>query len=451
MYPVTKMLAPPPPGLEPVPGDSGLPYIGYALDYMRDPIKAYDKRFHRHGPVSWFRFAGRPWVVLIGPDAVGAALQNRDRALQSGPGWRALIGPFFDRGLMLMDGDEHTAHRRIMAKAFTRDRLALYTDAMHPSIERTLDTWVPGDGFRAYPALKELTLSLATEIFMGGAEGSSDQEMQEVNRAFIGCVQAATAIVRYPLPGSRWRKGIQGRKRLEAFFRRYLPARRAAEGNDIFSVFCHVESEDGERFSDDDVVNHMIFLMMAAHDTSTITLSTAMQYLGQYPEWQERCREESEALGTATPGFAQLDDLTALDLVIKECQRLVTPVPGVVRRAGADTEILGHFIPKGTLVNVGVHYSHHMAELWPDPERFDPERFAPERREDRVHPHAWTPFGGGVHRCLGQHFSGAEIKSVLHHLLLRYEWDVPADYVAPMNFTSLPFPDDGGPINLRAR
>jgi len=102
-------------------------------------------------------------------------------------------------------------------------------------------------------------------------------------------------------------------------------------------------------------------------------------------------------------------------------------------------------------VNVGVHYSHHMAELWPDPERFDPERFAPERREDRVHPHAWTPFGGGVHRCLGQHFSGAEIKSVLHHLLLRYEWDVPADYVAPMNFTSLPFPDDGGPINLRAR
>lgn len=448
---MTKMLAPPPPGLEPVPGDAGLPYIGYALDYMRDPIKAYDKRFQEHGPVSWFRFAGRPWVVLIGPDAVGAALQNRDRALLSGPGWRALIGPFFDRGLMLMDGEEHTAHRRIMAQAFTRNRLALYTDAMHPSIERTLDTWVPKAGFRAYPAIKELTLSLATEIFMGGAEGSSAQEMREVNRAFIGCVQAATAIIRYPLPGTRWRRGIQGRKRLEAFFRRYLPARRATEGNDIFSVFCHVESEDGERFSDDDVVNHMIFLMMAAHDTSTITLSTAMQYLGQFPEWQQRCRAESEALGTPTPGFSQLDELSSLDLVIKECQRLVTPVPGVVRRAGTDTEILGHFIPKGTLVNVGVHYSHHMAELWPDPERFDPERFSPERREDRVHPHAWTPFGGGVHRCLGQHFSGAEIKTVLHHLLLRYEWDVPADYVAPMNFTSLPYPDDGGPIDLRAR
>ncbi len=135
----------------------------------------------------------------------------------------------------------------------------------------------------------------------------------------------------------------------------------------------------------------MIFLMMAAHDTSTITLSTAMQYLGQFPEWQQRCREESDALGTTTPSFDRLDELTSLDLVIKECQRLVTPVPGVVRRAAKDTEILGHFVPKGTLLNLGMHFSHHMPELWPDPERFDPERFSPERREDKVHKYAWAP------------------------------------------------------------
>ncbi|NLU61821.1 cytochrome P450 [Rhodococcus sp. HNM0563] len=448
---MTKTLAPAPPGLTPVPGDKGLPYIGYALDYMRNPLKAYDKRYREHGPVSWFHFAGNPWVVLLGPDACGAALQNRDRALVNGAGWRVLIGPFFDRGLMLLDGDEHTAHRRIMSQAFTRDRIARYTEAMHPAIEKTLDTWTPREDFRAYPAIKELTLGLATSIFMGGAEGSSAREMDEVNKAFIGCVQASTAIVRYALPGSRWRRGVQGRARLEEFFRRYLPARRTDAGDDLFSVLCHVESEDGERFSDDDVVNHMIFLMMAAHDTSTITLSTALQYLGQFPQWQQACRDESEALGTRTPTFEQLDQLTTLDLVIKECQRLVTPVPGIVRRAVADTEILGHFIPKGTLMNVGLHYSHHMPDLWPDPEHFDPGRFSPERREDRVHKYAWSPFGGGAHRCLGMHFSGAEIKTVLHHLLLRYRWHVPADYVAPMNFTSLPFPNDGQPIDLRVR
>ncbi|WP_420751764.1 cytochrome P450 [Rhodococcus sp. O3] len=448
---MTKMLADPPPGLTAVPGDGGLPYVGYSLDYMRDPVGTNDRRYREYGPVSWFRFAGNPWVVLLGPDACGAALQNRDRALANGPGWRVLIGPFFDRGLMLLDGDEHTAHRRIMQQAFTRDRLAGYTDSLHPAVEKALETWSPQTDFRAYPALKELTLGLATSIFMGGAEGSSHAEMAEVNKAFIGCVQAATAIVRYPLPGTRWRRGVVGRRRLEEFFRRYLPARRAGSGDDLFTALCHVESEDGERFTDDDVVNHMIFLMMAAHDTSTITLSTAMQYLGQFPQWQQACREESEALGTTTPTLDQLEELTSLDLVIKECQRLVTPVPGIVRRAVADTEILGHYIPRGTLVNVGLHYTHHMPELWPDPERFDPGRFSPERREDRVHKYAWSPFGGGVHRCLGMYFSSAEVKTVLHHLLLGYHWHVPADYVAPMNFTSLPFPSDGQPIDLRRR
>lgn len=68
-----------------------------------------------------------------------------------------------------------------------------------------------------------------------------------------------------------------------------------------------------------------------------------------------------------------------------------------------------------------------------------------------MHKYAWSPFGGGAHRCLGMYFSGAEIKTVLHHLLLRYRWHVPADYVAPMNFTSLPFPNDGQPIDLRVR
>lgn len=140
---------------------------------------------------------------------------------------------------------------------------------------------------------------------------------------------------------------------------------------------------------------------------------------------------------------------------MKECLRLVPPVPVVARRAVADTEVLGHYIPpRGTYMSVVVHFTHHMPEYWPDPERFDPERFAPERREDKVHRFAWEPFGGGVHKCLGgMHFAGAEIKTVMHHLLRRFDWQVsPPSYVAPpLNYTSLPFPSDGQPVDLYHR
>src|SRR3954467_15599304 len=117
----------------------------------------------------------------------------------------------------------------------------------------------------------------------------------------------------FPVPGGRTGAGPNGRKVLEDYFRRSLPAKRASDSDDLFSALCHVRTDDGETFSDDDVVNHMIFLMMAAHDTSTITTSAVLAALAAHPEWQERAREQSMAIdGDLT--LDTLDSLSVLDL-----------------------------------------------------------------------------------------------------------------------------------------
>lgn len=430
----------------PVPRRRGLPLVGATFAYVRDPLGFMRDHYARYGPVSEMGFVGERWTILLGPDATGEALRNADKAFANGPGWGRLVGPFFDRGLMLLDFDEHHRHRRLMQEAFTRDRLAGYTAALSPAIGSGLDAWDPVPGFRVYSALKDLTLDLATQVFMGGAD-ADPRELAAINQAFIACVQAATAIVRLPVPGTRWGRALKGRKLLEEFLTRHVPARRAAPGTDLFSVLCHL-SEDGEGFTDADVVNHMIFLLMAAHDTSTITVSTAMQYLGQHPEWQERLRAEAAGLGEH-PTLDELDRLVGFDLVMKEVLRLLPPVPVLARRTVKDTEVLGVPIPAGRLTAVMVHLQHHQADLWPDPERFDPERFAEDRREDKVHRHAWEPFGGGVHKCLGMFFAGAEVKLILVHLLRRYSWSVDPDYRAPLDYYSLPFPKDGQPVDLQ--
>lgn len=432
------------------PRPRGLPYVGRTLDYVRDPLSMMREQYDGWGPVSDIDFIGKRWTVLLGPDACEAALRNADKAFASGDGWGYLVGPFFDRGLMLLDFEEHHRHRRIMQSAFTRDRLEGYTAALQPAVAAGLAAWEPGETFLAYPALKELTLDLATEVFMGGADLASADELDRVNQAFIACVQSATALVRANIPATRWGRALRGRRLLEEFLGRHLAAKRETPGSDLFSVLCHLETEDGERFSDEDVVNHMIFLLMAAHDTSTITVSTVMQQLGQHPQWQERCRAEALAL-PEHPTMAQLDELVAIDLVMKESLRLVPPVPVLARKTVKETEVLGHRIPADRLVAVMVHLSHHMPELWDEPARFDPERFADDRRDDKVHRYAWEPFGGGVHKCLGMFFAGAEVKTILVHLLRQYTWTVDADYRAPMSYTSLPFPKDGQPVHLTRR
>ncbi|WP_370249696.1 cytochrome P450 [Nocardioides sp.] len=431
--------------------DRGLPVFGKLFSYLKDPVALMQHHWDTYGAVSPFpSLAGRHAVLLLGPEACEAALVNRDKAFVNGPAWSRIIGPFFHDGLMLLDFEEHHQHRRIMQGAFTRDRLAGYVDLLHPALDAGLADWRPADAFPAYPRLKQLTLDIAAHIFMGGAEDTSPAEMDRLNAAFIDCVQAAAGVVRADVPFTRWGRAYRGRRELETWIRHYVPKRRAEPREDLLSALCHLDDEGGTGFSDDAIVDHMIFLMMAAHDTSTITVSTMLQHLGQHPEWQERCRAEALALGP-TPSLAELESMTDTALVMKEALRLVAPVTVLMRRTVADTEVCGVAIPADTDVIVGVQFSHVMPRYWRDPERFDPERFAEPRREDKGHRLVWQPFGGGVHKCLGLHFAGAEVHAILHRMLREFTWQVSPDYRAPLDFHSLPYPTDGQPIRLRHR
>ena len=93
------------------------------------------------------------------------------------------------------------------------DGLARYAAAIDPAVRTAVEQWQPGERVEVYPRLKQLTLNLAVEVFMGGAPGASQARLDQVNSAFIDCVQAATALVRYPVPGGRWHRRSAGRSR----------------------------------------------------------------------------------------------------------------------------------------------------------------------------------------------------------------------------------------------
>ena len=135
-------------------------------------------------------------------------------------------------------------------------------------------------------------------------------------------------------------------------------------------------------------------------------------------------------------------------MAMKEALRLCAPVPSLPRKTVKDVEYEGFFIPRGSFINVVPYFTHYMEEYWPEPEKFDPERFSDARREDKVHPYAWVPFGGGAHKCIGLHFAEMQVKAILHEVLLNYRWTVPQDYEMPVDTTSLPVPGDGLPVTL---
>lgn len=426
-------------------GDFGMPVLGHSLEALDDYAGFFRSQYQKHGPVSWSGTFGRRTVLVMGPDAVSEVLTNADRAFANGPGWGHFLNPFFRRGVMLLDGEEHLRHKRVLQEAFTRHRLESYLDRMNGGIERGISDWRPQRDFRLYDATKKLLLDLATEVFVGADLGADSDRL---TAAFIDTVAATTSIVRADLPGGSWHRGLRGRLLLEGYFREQIPTKRGGAGEDLFSVLCRAQTANNEQFTDEDVVNHMIFTLMAAHDTSTITTATLAYYLAKHQDWQDRLREESLALGKRALTYDDFDRLPLLDLAFREALRLNPPVGGLARETVKDTDILGHYVPANTLVFTSIYLTHRMPDWWERPDVFDPGRFSPGRRDHRMHRYQWSPFGGGVHKCIGLYLGGMQVKSIIHQMLLDFQWSVPPGYAPNWEIATGLFPGDGLPVWL---
>lgn len=421
--------------------------LWHLLRLRRDPIGHQAKLRDKYGDVFKMHVFGTDLYATAGPDLAQDILVNRERIFANGPAWSYFIGPFFRRGIMLLDFEEHLHHRRILQHAFTADALRRYHRVMTPHIRAGVAAFCDVKRPRLQRMFRDLTLDLALETFVGVELPQAERD--RINTAFIRAVRGGTSIIRRAVPGTAWARGLGARRVLEAFFREHLPAKRRAGGDDLFAQLCVARSEDGDAFSDDDIVNHMIFLLMAAHDTSTTTMTSMAYHLAKHPEWQQAVREEAQAVGES-PDYDDIVGMEVLDRVMKESMRLCAPVPSLPRMATRETVLAGRRIPAGAFVSVAPFTNHQDGDWWPDPYAFDPGRFAPERGEDKAHPMAFHIFGGGAHKCIGMHFAGLQVRAIFAELLRRYQWSVPADYTWPLDLVALPVIKDGLPVRLES-
>lgn len=431
-------------GLKPVIGDRGIPFVGLGINTVRHGPAFQMQLMRRHGPVSWWQAFGRKVVAAAGPDAAREVLTNKDKAFASG--WPGVIGPWFDGGLLAMNAIEHLTDRRLMQAAYSEDALTGYLRQMAADADAYVARWPVDRAFPAVPALRTLSGQMTTMALLGVPYESEGRKVMD---AVELCIRAETALARLRVPGTLWHRAHQARSGLITHLADEVPAARMRAAEDFLSVLSRLGGTGGDGFTTEQIALHMLFTLIASHDTTTTAAIAAVYFLGKHPEWQRRARAESVALAATEPGMARLRGLDTLELVIRESIRLVSPSPIAMRVTTKDTDILGHFVPSGHLVSVCTAVNQLLPELWPEPHRFDPERFDGSRAEDRANRLAWLPFGAGPHKCIGMHFGMAKVKATLDALLRRFEWSFPAGYEAPWRFTSLPAPSDGLPIVLR--
>lgn len=432
--------------LEHIPGDLGLPIIGNFFEFIRDATLFYESRKKKYGDVFKMK---TPWalsVVLTGTNANKFILVEQGKCTSNKEAWEMSIGELFPNGLMLMDGEQHKYHRGIMQDAFKKEPIQGYLDIMPNIIKKEIDSLLGQEKILAFPFFKNLTLKIAAHVFFGL---DMKEDLSQINTAITDIVNAATAIP-IKLPFTKYQKGLNGRAFLVDYFRSILPERRKNPGKDLFSKLCQATSEEGNQFTDDEIIDHLIFILMAAHDTTAITLTLMTYFLAKYPNWQKQVREEVSFLNICKK--LKTNDLRKLEktgLVMKETLRMHPPLIMVTRKLEKEMEVYNYKIPKNTFVNLVFQLSHHDKRSWSKPSEFDPERFNKIRNEQSKCPFGYAPFGAGKHHCIGFNFAEILVKLSLTELLQRFKVSVPEGYECPIKDVPLKQPKDNLPLYLK--
>ena len=422
-----------------IPGSRGVPVLGMIPALFHDFYGTIEKQYKKYGPVSKANIGFQYGVLVLGPDIYKQLLLDPERNFSNEMGYGNVVGQWFGGGLLFRDFDEHRLHRRLFQTAFKSEAMRGYVGMSNQIMERNLQTWKDEAQFCFVPHIQKILMNIGARVFYGVDDLGDDA--RKMGDAFMEILnKGMMSVVKIDAPPFKYHYGMKGKKYIADYLGSLIRERREGNGIDFMSHLVKEAKENGDYFSDAEIIPHLSFLFFAAYDTTTTALSNLVMHLAQRPDLQERYRAESRALGKAQASFDDLNQLTGIDNAFHESLRLYPSASIYMRRTIRECEIGGYLIPANTVLFMPPVFNHRMAEWWDKPEAFDPDRFAEGREEHKRHSFSYVPFGGGAHKCIGMNFAQMNAKLFMHQLLLHYRFRTPEGYVAKTQTLPLPKP-----------
>jgi cytochrome P450 len=403
-------------GYVPLPPEPASNPLVQTLRWTFRPLPFMQECRERYGDSFSLRFLGfeRPMVLISDPAAIKALYTERSHGLP--PGRNIILEPILGpRSVLLLEGPEHLARRRLMLPPFHGERMRSYEGTVEEIVTEEIDSWPLQQTFPIHTRMQAVTLEVMLRAVFGVAEGSRLERL----RGMLATVLTETASPTAQLVGLAARRfggrGPWGRfegqlKEADELLYAEIAEHRArpdlAERDDILSMLMVAEFEDGGHMDDAELRDQLMTLLLAGHETTATALAWTFDLLLRHPAALARLRESLAA--------GEEDYLRA---TITESLRLRPVLPLAGRRLATELSADGLTLPAGTDVSPAIWLTHTRADLYPEPFAFRPERFLEESPET----YGWIPFGGGIRRCLGASFAEFEMRIVLREVLGRCE------------------------------
>jgi len=395
-----------------------------ALSLMREHV----------GPIFQITMPIFQPAVAIGPETNREILVTKRDEFS----WRNESDPvvkLLRHGVLVVDGEEHDQLRAIMDPPLHRRNVIPHIPDFWRYTNNVIDTWEDVSTVDMLVEMRKVALLiLMGTMFQVDFAPDMERLWQPILKA-IAYISPGFWIMAPNMPRPGYQKHLDV---LDTYLYKTIRDRREELENGSTTVEGDLLAKLINEGLDDDIVrDQLLTMLIAGHDTSTALLAWVWYLLGTNPEAMAQAKAEVDAvignqlsengkpITDNAPSIEQINQLTYLDMVIKEALRLYPPIHMGNRRALEDMTLAEYDVPQDTRVMYSIYLSHRDERYWDEPEEFCPHRFDKDQTQQGERPPmTYIPFGGGPRNCIGAAFAQVESKVVLARILQRFDLDL---------------------------
>ena len=394
---------------------------------LANPLPFHSENFKKYGDT--FRVEVSPWQKIVftrDPDIVQQVLQKQHKKFQKSPLQTRDLAKYIGHGLLTSEGEHWRTHRRMIQPAFHKKKLVGLLDIMEQAIQEELKRIKPNTDQDIYPLMGDLAFQVVAKALFSRSDIQDKmrklQHITETNQKMLIREMRQPYLKWWFKLSGKIKKHLKYSEESRELLNGLIEDRIALENDkdDLLDMLLKATYEDGTHMPRRQLIDEVLILFTAGHETTANALSFTLYLLGKHPEIQKKVLQEVTHAGVGTTdSMTWISKMVYTQQCIEEALRLYPPAYIIDRMAKEDLEMANYRFSKGSLLLMSVYEVHRHKDFWEEPDSYVPERFDKVNKKEMGA--YYYPFGAGPRMCVGNNFAMNEMIMTIAHIVKKYQ------------------------------
>lgn len=401
-------------------------FFKHSLEILKNPLPFHNKNFEEQGDVFRLKIGFKNSVIFVRDAALAEyVLQTNQKNYTKSKIQTVDLVKYVGKSLLTLEGEAWKKQRKLIQPAFHKKQLENLLESVKSAITSEYKKIVPNQKTDVFPILNDLAFQTVVKSLFSSAANQDDINRlqyitEETQKMLVKELRQPYLVWWFNLSGEI-KKYTDLSDEAREILRGMVNQRRNSgiKQNDLLDMLLDARYDDGSAMEELQLLNEILILFTAGHETTSNALTFTTQLLALHPEWQEKIYNEREAIREESDDLMDLVTQSKVcQQVIEEAMRLYPPAYFIDRVNIEDDSFNGLDFEAGSNLLLSVHEMHRHPKLWERPDDFMPERF---HEGSRKFSSQYFPFGAGPRKCIGNNFAMFEMIIAVSELVSNYK------------------------------